>query len=75
MQKEHLLSWNSETTENLSIYLYNYQREIAIFIATKHEKTIMECSYLNFINIYFILNFSGQQYYNKWKYSCKFLAP
>ena len=48
MQKEHLLAWNSEITENLNIYLYNYQREIAIFIATKHEKTIMECSYLNF---------------------------
>ena len=47
-QKEHLLIWNSETTQNLNIYLYNYQTETAIFLATKHEKTIMACSYLNF---------------------------
>ena len=37
-QKEHLLIWNSETTQNLNIYLYNYQTETAIFLATKHEK-------------------------------------
>ena len=33
---------------NLNIYLYNYQTETAIFLATKHKKTIMACSYLNF---------------------------
>ena len=47
-QKEQLLIWNSETTQNLNIYLYNYQTETAIFLATKHEKTIMASSYLNF---------------------------
>ena len=47
-QKEHLLIWNSETTQNLNIYLYNYQTETAIFPATKHEKTIMTCTYLKF---------------------------
>ena len=48
-QKEHLLIWNSETTQNLNIYLHNYQTQTAIFLATKHEKTIgMACSYLNF---------------------------
>ena len=47
-QKEHLLIWNSETTQNLNIYLHNYQTETAIFLATKHEKTIMACSCLNF---------------------------
>ena len=26
--------------QNLNIYLYNYEREAAIFLATKHEKTI-----------------------------------
>ena len=45
-QKEHLLIWNSETTQNLNIYLHNYQTETAIFLATKHEKTTMACSYL-----------------------------
>ena len=39
-KKEHLLIWNSETTQNLNIYLHNYQTETAIFLATKHEKTI-----------------------------------
>ena len=49
MQKEYLLIWNSETTQNLDIYLYSYQTETAIFVATKHEKIIMACSlYLNF---------------------------
>ena len=47
-QKEHLLIWNSKTTQNLNIYLHNYQTETAIFLATMHEKTIMACSYLNF---------------------------
>ena len=37
-----------ETTQNLNIYLYNYQTETAIFLATKHKKTIMACSYLIF---------------------------
>ena len=41
-QKEHLLIWNSETTQNLNIYLHNYQTKTAIFLATKHEKTIMD---------------------------------
>ena len=50
-QKGHLLIWNSETTQNLNIYLHNYQTETAIFLATKHEKTIMACSYLN-LSIY-----------------------
>ena len=54
-QKEHLLIWNSETTQNLNIYLYNYQTETASFLAAKHEKTIMACSYLDFLNISFIL--------------------
>ena len=41
--------WNSETTQNLKIYLYNYQKQkTAIFLATRHEKTIMACSYLIF---------------------------
>ena len=43
---------NSETTQNLNIYLYNYQTETAIFLATKHEKTIMACSYLNFLKYF-----------------------
>ena len=37
-QKEHLLIWNSETTQNLNIYLHNYQTQTAIFLATKHDK-------------------------------------
>ena len=52
-KKEHLVIWNSETTQNLNIYiyLYNYQTEIAIFLATEH-------CYLIFLkNISFILNF------------------
>ena len=47
-KKEQLLIWNSETTQNLNIYLYNYQTETVTFLATKHEKTIMICSYLIF---------------------------
>ena len=39
-QKEHLLIWNSETTQNLKVYLHNYKTETAIFLAAKHEKTI-----------------------------------
>ena len=40
--------WNSETTQNLNIYLNNCQTETAIFLAAKHEITIMACRYLNF---------------------------
>ena len=47
-KKNILLISNSETTQNLNIYLHNYQTEKAIFLATKHEKTITACSYLNF---------------------------
>ena len=47
-QKEHLLIWNSETTQNLNIYFYNYQTEAVIFLATKDEQTITACSYLIF---------------------------
>ena len=48
-QKEHLLIWNSETTQNLNIYLHNYQTQTAIFLATKHEKNNWYgSSYLNF---------------------------
>ena len=32
---------NSESTQNLNIYPYNYQTETAIFLATKHEKTVL----------------------------------
>ena len=74
-QKEHLLIWNSETTQNLNIYLYNYQTETAIFLATKHEKTIMACSYLNFLKIFPSFRTFSQQYYknesihlNSWKH-------
>ena len=58
-QKEHLLIWDSEATQNLNIYLHNYQTETAIFPATKHEKTIMAYSYLvKFLkNSSFIWNF------------------
>ena len=34
--------------KNLDNYLRNYQIETTIFLATKHEKTITACSYLNF---------------------------
>ena len=47
-QKEDLQIWNSETIQNLNICLHNYQTETAIFVATKHRKTIMACIYLNF---------------------------
>ena len=47
-QKEHLLIWSSETTQNLNIYLHKYQTGTAIFLARKHEKTIMVCSCLYF---------------------------
>ena len=47
-KKEHLLICKSETTQNLDIYLHNYQTEAAIFLATKHEEISMACSYLSF---------------------------
>ena len=47
-QKEHLLIWNSDITQNLKIYLYDCRIERAIFLAAKHEKTIMGGSYLVF---------------------------
>ena len=64
-QKEHLLIWNSETTQNLNIYLYNYQTETAIFLPTKHGKTTMACSYLIFLKIFPSFRTFGQQYYKK----------
>ena len=44
---------------------YNYQTETAIFLATKHEKTIMACSFF-FFNIPSFWTF-GQQYSIKMK--------
>ena len=74
-QKEHLLIWNSETTQNLNIYLYKYRTETAIFLATKHEKAIMACSYLNFLKIFPSFQTFGPQYFknetihlNFWKH-------
>ena len=32
---------------------YNYQTETTFFLAKKHEKTIMACSYLNFYKYLF----------------------
>ena len=54
--KKHLLKWNSVITKSLNIYLSNYQTETAIFIARKHEKTIIVVV-LVFTNFSFILNF------------------
>ena len=74
-QKEHLLIWNSGTTQNLNIYLYNYQKETAILLATKYEKTITACSYLNFLKIFPSFRIFGLQCYknesihlNSWKH-------
>ena len=48
---------NLVTTQNLNIYLNNYQTETTIFVATKHEKTIMTVIQF-FINIFLtFLNF------------------
>ena len=33
-QKEHLLIWNSESTQNLNIYLHNYQTETASYFSS-----------------------------------------
>ena len=67
--------WNSETTQNLNIYLYTYQTETAIFLATKHEKTVMACSFfVFFFNISFILNFwpaNESIHLNSWYHSHK----
>ena len=71
--------WNSETTQNFNIYLYNYQTETTIFfLATKYEKTIMACSYLNFYQNFLHFQLLGQQYYknksihlNSWHHSHK----
>ena len=73
-QNEHLLIWNSETIQSLNIYLYNYQSETAIFLATKHEKTIMASSYLNFYKCFLHFELLASNTI-KWKYSSKFLAP
>ena len=37
----------------------------AIFLATKHEKIIMACSYLNFYKYFLHFELFGQQYYKK----------
>ena len=51
---------------SINIYLYNYQTETAIFIATKLEKTITAVIWI-FINISFILNFwPAILVYKKW---------
>ena len=77
-QKEHLLIWNSETTQNLNIYLYNYQTETAIFLATKHEKIIMACSYLVFYKYFLHFEFLASNtiknesiHLNSWHHSHK----
>ena len=49
--------------QNLNIYLYIYQKETAIFLATKHEKTVMACSYLIFLKIFPSFWTCGLQYY------------
>ena len=60
-----------------NIYLYNYQTETAIFLASKHKKTVMACSYLIFLkNISFILNFcwwpaNESIHINSWHHSHK----
>ena len=40
------ISAEMKLPQNLNIYLYNYQTEAAIFLAAKHKKVIMTCSYL-----------------------------
>ena len=42
------------------VSLYNYQTETPIFLATKHEKTNMACSYLNFK---YFLHFASTKYF------------
>ena len=75
-QKEHLLMiWNSETTQNLNIYCYNYQTETAIFLVTKHEKNSYGMQlFIYFLNISFILNFwpaNESIHLNSWHHSHK----
>ena len=41
-QKEHLLIWNSETTQNLDIYHYNYQTETISRVETTTVKFLTE---------------------------------
>ena len=36
-QKEHLLIWNSETTQNLNIYVHNYQTETASYFSSYYK--------------------------------------
>ena len=66
---------NYSKPKQLNIYLYNYQTETAIFLATKHEKTIMTCSQLNFLKLFPSFQTFGTQYYknesihlNSWKH-------
>ena len=54
---------------------YNYQTETAIFLAKKHAKTIMACSYLNFLKIFPSFRTFDPKYYknestylNSWKH-------
>ena len=55
-QKEHLLIQNSETTQNLNIYLYNYQTETAIFLAIQSMKKQLWHAVIQILkNISFIL--------------------
>ena len=63
-------------TQNLNIYLYNYQTETAIFLATKYEKTVMYGVQLFnfFFNISFILNFwpaNESIHLNSWDHNHK----
>ena len=53
--------------KNLNIYLHNYQTGTAIFLATKHEKTVMACSYLNF-SIQKIYQNSKKWWFMWWKW-------
>ena len=67
-----------KTTQNLNIYRYNYQTGTTIFVATKHKKAIMACSYLNFLKTFLSFWNFGHQYYknesihqNSWHHSHK----
>ena len=64
-QKEHLLIviWNSETTQNLNIYLHNYQTETAIFSSYKAWKNNYGMQLFNFFKIFPSFQTFGQQYY------------
>ena len=62
------ISWygtQKPLNQNLKIYLYIYQKETAIFLATKHEKTVMACSYLIFLKIFPSFWTCGLQCYKK----------